>query len=139
MRCWRGQKTSKILLEWDDKAQPYGYWLWNHKSSLQFEKQWNNNNLFSGKKIFDGSESSNKFRFYNNKTKYIDYRMNKLNVLKIINISSTNGKKIYTLILNNVRKKYKKVRIEELKLRINDKWESFVKKLWKYFHIKLIY
>lgn len=81
------------------------------------------------KKIFDGNNSLNKRIFYNNKTKFIDYRMKKLNKVGIIDISSGNGKKIYTLILNNAKIRQKKVKIEELKLKIDNSWETFVKKL----------
>ena len=80
------------------------------------------------KKIYDGSKSENKLRFFTDKAKFIDYRMKKINNAGIIDISKTNGKKIYTLILNNVRKRNKRVMIEELKLKINGKWESFVRK-----------
>ena len=54
--------------------------------------------------------------------------MKKINNVGIIDISKNNGKKIYTLILNNVRKRNKRVMIEELKLKINGKWESFARK-----------
>ena len=74
------------------------------------------------KKIFDSPINilspfeGNKRKFFNNKTKYIDYRMNILNKIGIIDISDLNGKKVYTLILNNVyfkRIKYKKIGIDE--------------------------
>ena len=72
------------------------------------------------KKIFSSSINTpfegNKRKFFNNKTKYIDYRMNLLNKIGIIDISDLNGKKVYTLILNNVyfkRIKYKKIGIDE--------------------------
>lgn len=81
------------------------------------------------KRIFDGKGNLNKRRFYNNKTKFIDYRMKKLNKVGVIDISSGNGKKIYTLILNNVKIQQKKIRIEELKLKIGNSWETFVKRL----------
>ena len=54
--------------------------------------------------------------------------MRRLENVGIIEISRVNGKKLYTLILNNVKKKEKVVKVEELKLKIGGKWESFVKK-----------
>ena len=71
------------------------------------------------KKIFGKGAygvAENKREYINNKTKYIDYRMNILNKLGIIDIAKLNGKKIYTLILNNVyfkKIKYKKLGINE--------------------------
>ena len=71
------------------------------------------------KKIFGKGAygvAENKREYINNKTKYIDYRMNMLNKLGIIDITKLNGKKIYTLILNNVyfkKIKYKKLGINE--------------------------
>jgi len=80
------------------------------------------------KKLFDGSGAKNELRFFTDKASYIDYRMEKINKAGLIYISKTNGKKIYTLILNNVRKKNKRIMIEELKLKVNGKWKSFVRK-----------
>ena len=68
------------------------------------------------KKIFGVGIAENKREYINNKTKYIDYRMKVLNLLGVIDISSLNGRKVYTLILNNVyfkRIKYKKLDIDE--------------------------
>ena len=76
------------------------------------------------KKIFSVGVAENKRDYINNKTKYIDYRMKVLNLLGIIDISSLNGKKVYTLILNNVyfkRIKYKKLGIDEEAVFIRDK------------------
>lgn len=80
------------------------------------------------KKLFDGSGAKNKLRFFTDKAKYIDYRMEKISKAGIIDISKTNGKKIYTLILNNVRRRHKRIMIEEFKLKVNGEWESFVRK-----------
>ena len=82
------------------------------------------------KKLFDCIVDKNKFRFYNNKTKLIDYRMKKLNKVGIIDISQTNGKKIYTLILNNVKKSERRINIQEFKLKVNGKWKSFYEKIF---------
>ena len=68
--------------------------------------------------------AENKREYINNKTKYIDYRMKVLNILGVIDISSLNGRKVYTLILNNVyfkRIKYKKLGIDEEAVFIRDK------------------
>ena len=71
------------------------------------------------KKIFGKGAygvAENKREYINNKTKYIDYRMLILNKIGIIDIAKLNGKKIYTLILNNVyfkKIKYKKLGINE--------------------------
>ena len=79
------------------------------------------------KKLFDGREIKNKNRFYTDKAKHIDYRMKKLSEARIIDISQSNGKKMYTLILNNVKSKVKTVRIQELKLKIDGNWETFIR------------
>ena len=80
------------------------------------------------KKIFYGRNIKNKSRFYTDKTNYIDYRMKRLEAVGIIDISKINGKKLYTLILNNVKKKESIVKVEEIRLKICGKWESFVRK-----------
>ena len=80
------------------------------------------------KKIFDGRKAKNKNRFYTDKASYVDYRMEHLKDLGIISIQRLNGKKLYILILNNVRKREKTIKVEELKLKINGKWETFVSK-----------
>lgn len=80
------------------------------------------------KKIFDGRNITNKNRFYTDKASYVDYRMEHLRDLGIIDIQKLNGKKMYILILNNVRKREKTIKVEELKLKIDGKWESFVSK-----------
>ena len=80
------------------------------------------------KKIFDGRKAKNKNRFYTDKASYVDYRMERLKEIGIIDISRLNGKKLYILILNNVRKREKTIKVEELKLKINGKWETFVSK-----------
>ena len=72
----------------------------------------------------------NKRKYLNNKTKYIEYRMKVLGILGVIDTSSLNGKKIYTLILNNVyfkRIKYKKLGIDEEAVFIRDKldWDIY--------------
>ena len=80
------------------------------------------------KRIFDSNNILNKRRFYNNKTKFIDYRMKNLSRLGIIDISVNNGKRVYTLILNNIKIQKKKIKIEKLSLKINNSWEVFIKK-----------
>jgi len=80
-------------------------------------------------KIFCFEGSGNKIRFYTDKANYIDYRMIKLKDAGIINIEKLNKKNLYTLILNNVKMKLKKVMAEEIKLKINGEWESFVRKI----------
>ena len=62
-------------------------------------------------------------RYTNNYTKYLDYRMKILSLLGVIDISNLDGRKIYTLILNNVyfkRIKYKKIGINEEAVFIRD-------------------
>lgn len=81
-----------------------------------------------GKKIFNGRKIKNKSRFYTDKANYIDYRMQRLGVIGIISISKVDGRNVYTLIANNVRKRKKLVKVEELRLKVNGKWESFIRK-----------
>ena len=78
------------------------------------------------KKIFGSKNIKNKNRFYTDNTNYIDYRMKRLEGIGIIEISKLNGKKLYTLILNNVKKGEKTIKVEEIKLKIDGKWESFI-------------
>ena len=80
------------------------------------------------KNIFYNKNIKNRNRFYTDKTNYIDYRMERLKRIGIIEISKLNGKKLYTLILNNIRKGEKTIKVEEIKLKINGKWESFISK-----------
>lgn len=85
------------------------------------------------KKIFGKGAygiAENKREYLNNKTKYIDYRMKVLSLLGVIDISNLNGKKLYTLILNNVyfkRIKYKKLEIDEeaVFIREGEKWDIY--------------
>lgn len=76
------------------------------------------------KKIFKENNEKNKSRFFTDKANYIDYRMENLAKAGIIEITN-NGKKVYTLILNNVKKKIKKIRVEEFKLKINGEWKTY--------------
>ena len=80
------------------------------------------------KRIFNDKNTKNKNRFYTDKANYIDYRMKHLKNLGIIDISRLNGKNLYILILNNVKKREKIIKVEELRLKIDGKWESFIRK-----------
>lgn len=79
-------------------------------------------NLYPLAKEIYGNKNVDR-KYLNNKTKYIDYRMSILNKLGIIEISNLNGRKVYTLILNNVyfkRIKYKRLGIDEEAMFIRD-------------------
>lgn len=83
------------------------------------------------KKIFNSDVVSNKNRFYSDKQKYIDYRMQKLKDVGIINISKINNKKLFTLILNNVyfrkfKDKKREIDAQAIFLKINNDWNIYL-------------
>lgn len=82
-------------------------------------------------KIFDSNDVKDKNSFYSAKMSYINYRIEVLKKNGIIDISIENGKKVYSLIMNNVffkRIKYKKIALDTTAvfLRIGGKWQTYI-------------
>ena len=83
------------------------------------------------KRIFSAEGISKKYKFYTDKTNYLDYRMEVLQKAGLIDVAKNNGRKVYTLILNNVyfaRIRKKRLNIDKVAvfLRISNKWEIFL-------------